>query len=664
MRNRYLSLILPLLGTFLHAQTTLTTGDIAIIGYNTDDPDQVVFVPMVDLAAGTTIYFTDNAWTGTALTTNEGTYTYTAGAAVTKGTAITLSTTGMSLALTGDQVIAYQGSAASPTFIYALSSNTWITTGTTTTNTSYLPTGLTAGTSAISFTTERDDGYYNVTTISGNKSDLLASIASTANWTTTDTRVSPFPTWSITVTSFAPEPTANPTALTFTGVKSWSFGVSFTAATGSPAGYIVIRRAGAAPTSNPVDGVTYAQGDNIGNAKVAYIGTGTSFAQYGIIAATTYHYKIYAYNGSGALINYRQTSPLTGSQATTSTDVGSYYSSINHTASTFVTDLKTRVRSPYTKVTYDNFDETNVTYFAFRDTTGGQRVTTCIYSGQLYSYTPPFTWYTSSPFSREHTWCHSWMPTYASTSGNEYADQHHLFPVNQANANGVRSNHPLGEVVTVLSSYLEGSYGYDASGNTVYEPRASHKGDAARALLYMSLRYDGVNSKNWTFNYLNGTTLPALSEDAQDITTLLTWHTNDPPDNYEIARNDYVCSIQQNRNPFVDNPTWTNYISWGDLSFIPHRLAGPDTDPAPLTFDIQAYPVPMVDHLSIDITSPTEEEATIQLYTAQGVEVLIMNHHATNGTTTAVLPTADLSPGVYLIRVLAGNQQQSLRLVK
>lgn len=242
---------------------------------------------------------------------------------------------------------------------------------------------------------------------------------------------------------------------------------------------------------------------------------------------------------------------------------GTYYDSINPSASTFVDDLKARIRSPYTKVTYDNYDETNVANFASRDTTGGQRVVTCVYSGQNYVYTPPFAW---GVFSREHTWCHSWMPSYPSESGDEYSDQHHLFPTNQNNANGVRSNHPLGIVTNITSQYLEAKYGTNSLGQNVYEPRAMHKGDAARALLYMSVRYDGVDSKNWTFDYLNSTTLPGLSEAPQDVATLLQWHKQDPPDKWEVDRNNYVQSIQQNRNPFVDHPEYVNYINVGDLS--------------------------------------------------------------------------------------------------
>lgn len=241
---------------------------------------------------------------------------------------------------------------------------------------------------------------------------------------------------------------------------------------------------------------------------------------------------------------------------------GTYYAGIDTGSASFVTDLHNLIY-PHTQISYDQYDETNVANFASRDTSGGQKTVTCVYSGQNYVYTPPFAWGT---FSREHTWCYSWMPTWGSTSGKEYSDQHHLFPTNQNNANGVRSNHPLGSVTTVVSSYLLSKYGKNSSNQNVFEPRDSHKGDAARALMYMAVCYNGVNGNDWTFNQLNSVTLPGLSEAPQSVDLLIQWHNQDPPDDWERARNEYIYSIQGNRNPFVDHPEYVNLIDFNTLT--------------------------------------------------------------------------------------------------
>lgn len=184
---------------------------------------------------------------------------------------------------------------------------------------------------------------------------------------------------------------------------------------------------------------------------------------------------------------------------------GNYYDAINTSSADFVTDLENRIRSPYTQVSYNSFDETNIANFASIDNGNGTRSVFCVYTHFEYIYTGIFTWL---PMSREHTFCHSWQPGYPSTSLPEYSDQYHLFPTNQDNANGVRSNHPLGKVVNVISTFLEGKYGTDILGNLVYEPRDEHKGDAARALLYMPIKYNGISGYDWTFNWLNNVRLP------------------------------------------------------------------------------------------------------------------------------------------------------------
>ncbi|MDZ4712872.1 MAG: endonuclease [bacterium] len=240
-----------------------------------------------------------------------------------------------------------------------------------------------------------------------------------------------------------------------------------------------------------------------------------------------------------------------------------YYASINTSSPAFVTDLETRIRVPYVRISYDNFDETNIANFASINNGNGTRSVFCVYSGYEYIYTGTFSWGT---MSREHTFAHSWMPTFPSTSNDQYADQHHLFPTHQNNANGRRSNHPLGVVINITYQFLEGKVGTNANGNIVYEPRDLHKGDAARALLYMMLRYDSIGGNTWNLNWLNNTKLPALGEGPQELSTLLNWHNQDPPDKWEVDRNNYVQSIQQNRNPFVDHPEYVNYINFNSIT--------------------------------------------------------------------------------------------------
>ncbi len=243
-----------------------------------------------------------------------------------------------------------------------------------------------------------------------------------------------------------------------------------------------------------------------------------------------------------------------------------YYSGINPESTSFISDLETLIRNNYHKVTYANYKNDIIPNYESYDNGDGTRSVVGVYSGFIQVYTPPFAWTPTTEMSREHTFAYSWMPTHGSKSTDEYSDRHHLFPVNQNKANVVRSNHPLGIVQNVTSQYLGAKVGTDVNGATVYEPRDRHKGDAARAILYMLVRYDGVGGNRWTINWLNNTRLPSINEAPEDLNTLLLWNKQDPPDKWEVERNDYIETLQNNRNPFVDHPEYVNYIDFNDLS--------------------------------------------------------------------------------------------------
>jgi hypothetical protein len=81
----------------------------------------------------------------------------------------------------------------------------------------------------------------------------------------------------------------------------------------------------------------------------------------------------------------------------------------------------------------------------------------------------------------------------------------------------------------------------------------SFKGDVARSVLYMEIRYNGLE-------VVNG--YPSTTGQLGDLATLLDWHRNDPPDDFEMNRNNVVFNWQKNRNPFIDQPLLVEYI-WG-----------------------------------------------------------------------------------------------------
>jgi len=196
--------------------TALTAGDIVIIGINCDDPDDFAFVPLVDLGAGTTINFTDNGWLSTnSFRSGEGILTYTSTSVISSGTVIgytessgNFSSSGsFSLSASGDQIIAYQGTASSPTMIYGVNvegSAVWQADATSS-NTSALPLGLTNGMNCVAVI-EYDNVNY-IGSVTAGKTAVLAAVSNKDNWVGNDAVRYDFTTISdyslpVTLTSF------------------------------------------------------------------------------------------------------------------------------------------------------------------------------------------------------------------------------------------------------------------------------------------------------------------------------------------------------------------------------------------------------------------------------------------------------------------------------
>lgn len=371
--------------------------------------------------------------------------------------------------------------------------------------------------------------------------------------------------------NLATEPANAVPALNLSAVKTYGLSVSFTPTTAEK--YIVLRKQATSITEVPVDGVTYQRGDYIGGAQVAYVGEDAAVLKPNyILANKDYTFSVFPFNGPQGFENYKTTSAATASTTTLNAQPGTYYSTVNPLVSTFLTDLQNRLKQVDT-IFYGNYAPVVVNNYLARDTTGGQKVVTCVYTGIQYVYADPFTWWTGQAnnpgiLTREHTFAQSWMPSNDGSTDwerrfggelPEYNDLHHLFPADQTNANGVRSNLPFGVVVNVstVSPTGFGKKGTDANGKTVYEPKDDQKGNLARALFYMLVRYNGLRGFTWR--------LPA----SQDINVLLQWHQQDPPDALEIARNEYIYSVQKNRNPFIDNPQWVNRVNFSTVTYIP-----------------------------------------------------------------------------------------------
>jgi hypothetical protein len=119
------------------------------------------------------------------------------------------------------------------------------------------------------------------------------------------------------ITPACTEPTAQPTSLLLTPTSSAVSG-SFTAASPSADGYLVVRSTSSSLSAQPVDATTYTVGQSLGGGTVVSAGSSLSFSTSGLTSATPYYFFVYSYNNSNCTggPNYFTTTPLTGNTTT------------------------------------------------------------------------------------------------------------------------------------------------------------------------------------------------------------------------------------------------------------------------------------------------------------------------------------------------------------
>lgn len=163
----------------------------------------------------------------------------------------------------------------------------------------------------------------------------------------------------------------------------------------------------------------------------------------------------------------------------------------------------------------------------------------------------------------------------------------------------------------------------------------SFKGDVARSVLYIAVRYNGLEVVNG-FPYVVG--------EFGDLATILDWHRNDPPDDYEMNRNNVVYTWQYNRNPFIDQPDLVEYI-WGDnvgdTWF--QNLSTDEFDAA----KVQVYP------------NPTSNAIHFKGLAAEsGFEVFSIDGRSLLKTTVSNNATLNLNldSGLYLMKITSHNK--------
>ncbi|MCL9770443.1 endonuclease [Flavobacterium sp. HXWNR69] len=257
-------------------------------------------------------------------------------------------------------------------------------------------------------------------------------------------------------------------------------------------------------------------------------------------------------------------------------------------------------------------------------------------------------------WNREHIFCQSrggfevaqgdtadginiWTTTSAASRVDGVSDAHHIRAENgQENSSRNNKNYGPSNTTTVYAGPT-GTHG-------------SWRGDVARALFYMAVRFDGLNIVNGDpSEYLINTT--TSSGNIGDLATLLVWNSLDPRDDFEMNRNNYIYTWQMNRNPFIDHPSLVDYIFGTNFG---QPWSATLSTQTPIDKKIAVYPNPASDYL---IVSGLEGVSKVEIYTITGQ--LVQNIDFEN----EVRIKLDISAGMYLVKVTNGFQTSTKKII-
>ena len=191
----------------------------------------------------------------------------------------------------------------------------------------------------------------------------------------------------------------------------------------------------------------------------------------------------------------------------------------------------------------------------------------------------------------------------------------------------------------------------DSSGNAhitanwQWYPGDEWKGDVARIIMYMYLRYPSQCSANDTAQSSN-----TYHADMPDI--FLEWNAEDPVTSYEEQRNTVLEGIQGNRNPFIDNPYLATYIwggpeaedTWGTLETTDYEL-----------YKIKVYPTIVKDILYVSDTSSNKFNYAIYNINGQEVRINLEDNK---------MDVSYLANGLYILRVYKDERYYNFKFIK
>ncbi len=212
-------------------------------------------------------------------------------------------------------------------------------------------------------------------------------------------------------------------------------------------------------------------------------------------------------------------------------------------------------------------------------------------------------------FNKEHLWAQSHGIDGKSPA---YSDLHHLRASDSA-MNAARGNLDFDDCRGVSGAKEKNGNWYTSG---AWEPPDAAKGDIARALFYVDVRYEPGSTPVGDLELVEAVGTGTESNVLGRLSTLLEWNELDPPDEFETRRNDLIAGTYQlNRNPFVDHPEWVRAV------FDPEHWEGGGKAASVEVSGLEArqrYPWNAL--VDIDYTLACDPEGTLAEVSVRGVD--------------------------------------------
>ena len=241
-------------------------------------------------------------------------------------------------------------------------------------------------------------------------------------------------------------------------------------------------------------------------------------------------------------------------------------------------------------------------------------------------------------WNREHTYAKSLGTPDLGTSGPG-SDAHHI------RCSDVQMNNNRGS-----RKFASGSGNAGAVGANWY-PGNEWKGDVARMMMYMYLRYPAQCKPN------NVGVGSSVGVDPSMITLFLQWNAEDTVSTYETNRNNLLESYQGNRNPFIDNPYLATVIWGGQIAQDKWNMTSVTEQVSQNKFNI--YPNPTNGEFNISY-SYSDDVDLITIYNIEGKQVKSIENPKLENSEYTI---DDLTKGFYIIKTIVDQETITRKLI-